>query len=1223
MKILRMRLLNLNSLRGTTIIDFTKPPFTNSGLFAITGPTGAGKTTILDAITLALYGRVARYVGEKSPESVMSKHTGECSAEVEFACASGTYRSVWQLQRAHKRYSGAMQNPKRRVIEVATETILTEKIEDSEQKIQELTGLNYDRFLRSVMLAQGEFALFLKSKSAERTELLQQVTGAAIYGDISRAAYERCDVADRAYELLRAESAAVPVLDAEARTAHVANSEGTTQRLKAVGEEYQTLLGRIDNARRWGEYQNAVLQLGSDKVLHEQKVLSSAPEMERFRHHERAQPFAVDLATCGQLQREVQQDTARQHQLEAALPALEIQLTAAELEQQKALDTLSAKERSMETATVLWNTVTELDGNLASARKSCQLLTEQLDANTKRLTASIREQTKALDEHATMAANLAKCETWLKDHANEVTLTALYPEMHASVHRWQEAEKLKQERTRERDALALLIQNQRVRLEAAGASLLSLEKDALAQQEAIHVAERSLAAVSAQRSLPELEQQRDAAHAQLTELEKLHAGAIRLQGIAANLHQKSIEQETLTGELTQLTGEQARLAQQLEDAAKLIEAHTRTHLLAVRVQSLEAHRRNLQNGEPCPLCGAKEHPFSSADALPSDDAGEAERALKQAQMAQAKVAKALKKADADLSTKKEAQRRVTADRLQLENEYGASLRLWSGLAAPFMLADQHANTSLLEARVSAAKREWDRTSQQVAQTRDAIQKLQLCKDTAKDTRSAVDKLRASLDKDQALMNQQAERLPTLEQGIVQAAAICTTEQTALSAMVLSFIEAPFDAASASVGIANLRGRGELFIKQQNAAQDLRTRLQAQGERLKAIEGSVATEQATEAESRSKANTAIEDCKRMEKERTALFGTRSVDKERQSATTAIQQARQTLETARQATEHKRSQQALTAQELASLKVAIKRRTDELNTKQQQILMAVQAAGFATLDLVQGALLSPDEAQRLASVREQLHAVEASLKSRQSALLTAKETLPTDAEMDAQQQAELLASKEKLETERSALERTLGELDGILKADNENRQRLATFGERIANAHREYLRWNRLNALIGSAGGTVFARFAQGLTLERLTILANTHLANLNPRYTLHRVTEDGADDLELEIADIYQGNVTRPMCSLSGGETFLISLSLALGLSELARGHSAIESLFIDEGFSTLDSDTLEAAMAALENLQAQGKSIGVISHMMAMQERITAQIRVIKESGGCSLVEIC
>ena len=163
MKILRLKLLNLNSLQGANAVDFTLPPLANSGLFAITGPTGAGKSTLLDAITLALYGRAARYGTAPNPEAMMSRHTGECSAEVEFSCAAGTFRSVWQLQRARKKSDGKLQPAKRRIIALPAETIIAESIKDADAKILELTGLDYDRDFSPRPRQREVFAAQLKA----------------------------------------------------------------------------------------------------------------------------------------------------------------------------------------------------------------------------------------------------------------------------------------------------------------------------------------------------------------------------------------------------------------------------------------------------------------------------------------------------------------------------------------------------------------------------------------------------------------------------------------------------------------------------------------------------------------------------------------------------------------------------------------------------------------------------------------------------------------------------------------------------------------------------------------------------------------------------------------------------------------------------------------------------------------------------------------------------
>ncbi len=174
--------------------------------------------------------------------------------------------------------------------------------------------------------------------------------------------------------------------------------------------------------------------------------------------------------------------------------------------------------------------------------------------------------------------------------------------------------------------------------------------------------------------------------------------------------------------------------------------------------------------------------------------------------------------------------------------------------------------------------------------------------------------------------------------------------------------------------------------------------------------------------------------------------------------------------------------------------------------------------------------------------------------------------------------------------------------------------------IAEEERTLAQLSQLNDLIGSAKGDKFRRFAQGLTLDHLVWLANRQLDRLHGRYLLQRRL---SDELELEVVDTWQADATRDTRTLSGGESFLVSLALALALSDLVSHKTRIESLFLDEGFGTLDAETLDAALDALDALNASGKTIGVISHVEAMKERIPVQIKVRKVNGlGFSKLEL-
>jgi len=163
--------------------------------------------------------------------------------------------------------------------------------------------------------------------------------------------------------------------------------------------------------------------------------------------------------------------------------------------------------------------------------------------------------------------------------------------------------------------------------------------------------------------------------------------------------------------------------------------------------------------------------------------------------------------------------------------------------------------------------------------------------------------------------------------------------------------------------------------------------------------------------------------------------------------------------------------------------------------------------------------------------------------------------------------------------------------------------------------ECLRWEKLHDMIGSSDGKKFRVFAQGLTFDRLIAHANRHLRKMSDRYLLIR---SGRSSLDLDIVDNYQAGEIRSTKNLSGGESFIVSLSLALGLSGMASRNVRIDSLFLDEGFGTLDSETLEVALETLSTLQQEGKIIGIISHVPALKERIPTKIVVEKMAGGRS-----
>ena len=201
---------------------------------------------------------------------------------------------------------------------------------------------------------------------------------------------------------------------------------------------------------------------------------------------------------------------------------------------------------------------------------------------------------------------------------------------------------------------------------------------------------------------------------------------------------------------------------------------------------------------------------------------------------------------------------------------------------------------------------------------------------------------------------------------------------------------------------------------------------------------------------------------------------------------------------------------------------------------------------------------------------------------------------------------------LEAHCRALDEQLFQCKSTLAQAEAAALKAGTLQEELAAQQAVADHWQRLSDLIGSASGAKLRTFAQSLTLERLLLEANAQLAELSPRYRLERVP---GTDLALQVVDLNMGDEVRSVDSLSGGESFLVSLALALALSSLSSRQTQVESLFIDEGFGTLDPDSLDLALASLDSLQAAGRQIGVISHVQTLVERIGVQVRV--EALGC------
>ena len=288
------------------------------------------------------------------------------------------------------------------------------------------------------------------------------------------------------------------------------------------------------------------------------------------------------------------------------------------------------------------------------------------------------------------------------------------------------------------------------------------------------------------------------------------------------------------------------------------------------------------------------------------------------------------------------------------------------------------------------------------------------------------------------------------------------------------------------------------------------------------------------------------------------------------------------------------------------------TEKLTTElQQKNVESVETATYY--------LLNPAEAEQLKKARKELEAkaqeLETNQKMGQQQLAEAQQT-----RQSAEEKGMVLENVKNQEQFRNNWLRETSTISAQLKTDAQQRERFSGLQATLQDLRQQRHKWQLLNKYIGDATGNAFSTFAQNLTLSNLIGLANRRLKNLSDRYILDKPKDDTDS---LFVMDTYQGNSLRAVNTLSGGETFTLSLALALALSDLASQNVKIESLFIDEGFGTLDPDTLDMALNTLEKLQAESnKTIGIISHVELLKERITTQVRLKKDANGFSTIEI-
>jgi exonuclease SbcC len=1210
MKILSLQLQNLNSLKGRWKIDFTQAPFVNNGLFAITGPTGAGKSTLLDAICLALYHATPRLGSiTTSNNEIMTRGTAECIAEVEFEVKNKAYRAHWSMRRSRGKPNGNLQPADVELAEVSSGEILASQLKQKNELIAELTGLDFSRFRKSMMLSQGEFAAFLNAKENERAELLEELTGTEIYGLISMRVHEQFNHAKHQLNELNAQATGVQLLDQE----QIDNLHVELEKLKTQQATQKQQLEKHSIHLQWWREHDALTanKEQSQQQLHraQQDYAAAKPKLDKLAHSQPAQRLKGTYDLWQQARHKTQHLAQELSQSQNQVGRL-TQRCSDSLHTQHEMEEKhhNARADSAALAKLINQKITPLDNKIANSKTAITEVETRLKQAQVKLTKGKNLQAQLKDELQQKQKVLTDSQEYLTQHLADQYLgkhLGQWQLQYQQLHEVNESQlKLNKDIKTQTQLVQQLTEQQTQKQDATAV----IERQQQQRQTALAVATQELQNAQKNGDIDHLEQQKEHLTERLNQLSSL----LRLQQRWVEKHQEqqalkqSLENEHKS--VSTLTQSLAYLRQRQTDQQTLV-SHLET--LIGQEQQLAKFRAYIEQGHDCPLCGATEHPNLSNASV---DIAQKQQELNAAKNTLEELTSSVNQQSAEQLS---SQRYITDTQVKLDNlaeEQTNAEHQWQQACLTLSIDIKIDSSPAVTEHIEQVQTGLSNLSHTLTQLKEAIanhdRALRAVEQgqqdiiQAQNAQSLITQKLSSEQKNKVQLQQQnlqtQERVNTLQNSLTeQITNLGLTPPSNNIEEWLSEKQRDWD---------TWQTKQELTQTLTGQVSTLKQRIEDSRPYLRDLDNEINLDKARLAELESQLN-------EQRHQRIAWFGEQTVDEALANMAAKVSECENAYTLAHNNHQQNEQQRGALAAKIETLAQQYTTTQADEEQHHREWLSQLNASPFADQKAFENALIPPEEYSQLQQLKENLDKIVAQANALTDSAIQQLNThlaLPGAIDYLSLPLTEVVSLRDKTNLLLDSMSQRIGEINQALSSNYERKNAQEKLFNQIAKLQHHYDDIHYLHSLIGSQKGDKFRKFAQGLTLDNLVYLANRQLNRVHGRYQLKRKHDE---TLELLVVDTWQGDAQRDTKTLSGGESFLVSLALALALSDLVSHKTSIDSLFLDEGFGTLDSETLDIALDALDNLNASGKMIGVISHVDAMKERIPTQLKVSKKSG--------